>query len=327
MLREMMLKVSCLSKNNTLKMLASVLMSFAPPALAVSCEFMPSSNTQTVTYTIPSNLTVPRDAPVGYAVWTSDEQTIGDQHSWWICTGKFKHGLVNEVGGAASADKPKYLPIGETGLAWWWDAGYFDYGNTSDGGGGAMSFGTIVKRLKIIKIGPVKAGASVPAGTLGHLSANKDINIFTIKTSNKSSVAMLSCKTPDITVKMGDQNYVGRFKGVGTSLAPVKFSIALKECPEGINKVSYQLNPNTDIVDATRSVVALDAGSTAKGVGLQLLDNAGNPVALKAKLQFSAYDKLGGNFNIPLKAAYHQTGSEIVPGTANGSVTFVMSYD
>ncbi|WKZ86082.1 hypothetical protein N5B55_03780 [Ralstonia pickettii] len=62
------------------------------------------------------------------------------------------------------------------------------------------------------------------------------------------------------------------------------------------------MNPNTGIVDATRAVVALDAGSTAKGVGLQLLDNAGNPVAVKTPLQFSAYDKLGGNFNIPMQA-------------------------
>lgn len=318
--------MDCFSKNKIQKLwLASVLVGFASPALAVSCEFMPSNNTQTVTYTIPSNLSVPRDAPVGYAVWTSDAQTIGGQHSW-ICTGNFKHGLVNEVGGAASADTPTYLPIGETGLAWWWDAGYFDYGNTWSGGV-AQSFGTLVKRLKIIKIGPVVAGASVPAGTLGHISANKDINIFTIKTSNKSSVAALSCKTPDITVKMGDQNYVGRFKGVGTSLAPVKFSIALKECPEGIKKVSYQLNPNTAVVDATRSVIALDANSTAKGVGLQLLDSAGNPVALKTKLQYSDYDKLGGNFNIPLKAAYQQTAATLVPGTANTSVTFVMTYD
>lgn len=87
------------------------------------------------------------------------------------------------------------------------------------------------------------------------------------------------------------------------------------------------MNPNTDIVDATRAVVALDAGSTAKGVGLKLLDNAGNPVALKTPLQFSAYDKLGGNFNILLQAAYHQTAATVVPGTANTAVTFVMSYD
>lgn len=159
------------------------------------------------------------------------------------------------------------------------------------------------------------------------MSVNNEVNVLVIKTSNKSSVATLSCKTPDVTVKMGDQNYVGRFKGIGTSLAPVKFSIALKECPEGVNKVSYQLNPNTAVVDATRSVIALDANSTAKGVGLQLLDNAGNPVALKTKLQFKEYDKLGGNFNIPFQAAYHQTAAAVVPGTANTSITFVMSYD
>lgn len=294
-------------------------------AYGAVCSFDPNNWTATMTYTIPANLNVPRDAANGTVIWKSEPKGLLGMHSW-SCTAAFKYGMTNSVGVSASSTAKNTLPIGDTGLAWSW--GYNDilYGPELPAGKGYY-FNDVKVAISLIKIGPVKAGASVPVGILGHLNANNEINIFTIKTSNKSSVATLSCKTPDVIVKMGDQNYVGSFKGVGTSLAPVNFSIALKECPEGINKVSYQLNPNTPIVDATRSVVALDAESTAKGVGLQLLDSLGNPVALKTKLQYSDYDKLGGNFNIPLKAAYHQTGSEIVPGTANSSVTFVMSYD
>ncbi|WP_261313489.1 fimbrial protein [Ralstonia mannitolilytica] len=295
-------------------------------AYGAVCSFDPSNSTGTITYTIPANLNVPRDAANGTVIWKSEPKAIPGKHSW-TCTAAFKYGMTNSVGVSASSTAKNWLPIGDTGLAWSWE-GYFDilYGPEMPAGKGYF-FSDPNAIISLIKIGPVKAGASVPVGILGYMNVNNEINIFTIKTSNKSSVATLSCKTPDVIVKMGDQNYVGSFKGVGTSLAPVNFSIALKECPEGINKVSYQLNPNTPIVDATRSVVALDAESTAKGVGLQLLDSLGNPVALKTKLQYSDYDKLGGNFNIPLKAAYHQTGSAIVPGTANSSVTFVMSYD
>lgn len=34
-----------------------------------------------------------------------------------------------------------------------------------------------------------------------------------------------------------------------------------------------------------------------------------------------------GNFSIPLNAAYYQTAPDIVPGTANSAVTFIVSYD
>lgn len=294
-------------------------------AYGAVCSFDASNSTGTITYTIPANLNVPRDAGNGTVIWKSEAKAIPSMHSW-SCTATFRYGMINSVGGSASPTAKTTLPIGDTGLAW--SLGYHDilYGDELPAGKGYF-FGNVKVDLSLIKVGAVKAGASIPMGILGYMSANNEVNIFVIKTGNKSSVATLSCKTPDVTVKMGDKNDVGRFKGVGTSLAPVKFSIALKECPEGISKVSYQLNPNTAVVDATRSVIALDANSTAKGVGLQLLDNAGNPVALKTKLQYSDYDKLGGNFDIPLKAAYHQTGSAIVPGTANSSLTFVMSYD
>ncbi|CAJ0776094.1 hypothetical protein LMG18090_00652 [Ralstonia mannitolilytica] len=252
----------------------------------------------------------------------------------WSCDSQFKLGMVNAVGKAASAKATEMLPIGETGLAWLYDdrqdltwAGYTPANNSQAWLLGDRLWGKYNPKLKIIKIADVKPGASIPLGLLGYLSINGNFNAYTIKTANESTAATVSCKTPDVVVKMGDRNIVSAFKGVGQSVVPIKFAIALKECPEGINKVSYQLNPNTDIVDATRSVVALDAGSTAKGVGLQPLDNTGNPVALKTKLQFSEYDKLGGNFNIPLQAAYHQTAATVVPGTANTSVTFVMSYD
>ncbi|WP_296224464.1 hypothetical protein [Ralstonia sp. UBA689] len=39
------------------------------------------------------------------------------------------------------------------------------------------------------------------------------------------------------------------------------------------------------------------------------------------------YENWGGSYDIPLKAAYYQTGSEVLPGTANTSVNLVMWYE
>lgn len=41
---------------------------------------------------------------------------------------------MNEVGGVVSVDMLIYFFIGEIGLVWWWDVGYFDYGNIWSGG-------------------------------------------------------------------------------------------------------------------------------------------------------------------------------------------------
>lgn len=302
---------------------------FATHAHAVTCSFKPGNSGKTMQFTIPYSLTVPRDAPVGTVVWESAPMNVPTGHSW-KCSTSFKAGTINWVGGAASADQKTDEPIGTTGLAWSVNIADMTQATTTWEIDGASTTywsvtGPLVLRIK--KIGQVGADASVPCCVLGYHTVENQITPLTYKTSNTSTVATRSCKTPSVTVKMGDQNEVRGFQGVGTSLSPVSFSIALKECPEGLNKVSYQLNPNSAIVDASRSVVALDAGSTAKGVGVQLLNSAGNPVALKTKLQFAQYDKQGGNFNIPLQAAYYQTANQIVPGTANTSVAFVMGYN
>ena len=218
-------------------------------AYGAVCSFNVGGSTKTVTYTTPANLTVPRDAAIGTIIWKSGVKAVSNP-STWSCTATHKYGMQNSVGKSASPDRPSLLPIGDTGLAWKW--GYNDVMYGLEAPAGTWGLPELNYSVSLVKIGPVKVGASIPAGILGHFSVNNEVNFFTIKTSNKSSVVMLSCKTPDIIVKMGDQNYVGRFKGVGTSLAPINFSIALKECPEGINKVSYQLNPNTPIVDARR---------------------------------------------------------------------------
>ena len=181
--------------------------------------------------------------------------------------------------------------------------------------------------LRIKKIGPVAPDAAVEVGLLGYANINNEFNAFIVRTSTKASVTAQSCKTPDVIVQMGDRNRVGQFKGVGTSLAPVNFSINLNECPSGISKVSYLLKPNTQILDAAQSVVALDAESVAKGVGLQVLNQNGEPAVLNEKVAFSEYDKAGGSFSISLKAAYRQTAPVVGAGTANSSLTFVMSYE
>ncbi|MCP1172770.1 fimbrial protein [Ralstonia chuxiongensis] len=303
---------------------------FVAPAHAQTCSFINGNTNRTVTFTIPRNLSMPRNPPVGTVVWESSTHTHIGANEVFRCNAAYRVGVTSSVGGWQTVGQTEF-PIGNTGLAWSLIANNRTirsiYGSLTRPNNGASGFDRWQFKLVIKTIKSVSAGATIPGGDLGHYSIHEELNGLTFKTSNQASVSTLSCKTPDVTVKMGDQNRVRHFNGVGTSLAPVNFSIALKECPEGLTKVSYLLKPNTQIVDAARSVVALDATSIAKGVGLQILDEGGKPAVLNKKIAFSGYETVGGNFSIPFKAAYHQTAPVVEAGSANSSLTLVMSYE
>lgn len=82
----------------------------------------------------------------------------------------------------------------------------------------------------------------------------------------------------------------------------------------------------TTIVDNSKSVVALDGGSTASGVGVQLLDGSGNTMPFATQKIFTGYNKAsGGSYTIPLQARYYRTGN-VSPGTANTAMTVTINY-
>ena len=178
---------------------------------------------------------------------------------------------------------------------------------------------------RFVKIGTIKHGTVIGPFTVG------TINFGTLVTHNVTMTGSLiisasSCKTPDVSVNMGD--YVAsEVTGSRGQTYPVNFDIALNACPEGINRVTYSLQANTPVIDSETGLVALDGASGAKGVGLRIMDGDGTPLALDKAHVFSAYDVQGGDFKIPLSAAYiHLEDQPLGFGTANTSMTFTMSY-
>lgn len=138
-------------------------------------------------------------------------------------------------------------------------------------------------------------------------------------------ITQSTCQTPNVPVDMGTVS-AGDFEGVDTKTTPKDFKIMLKNCPGGMNSIKYQLDPTTPIKDKSNSVITLQAGG-ATGVGLQLMDNSGSAVPLQEAIPVSDYHGSGGNFTIPLKAAYYQTDSKITGGAANAAVDFTMTYE
>ena len=166
-----------------------------------------------------------------------------------------------------------------------------------------------------------RAGKALCQRRLGHQGP------ITISTT-ATQVTVLSCLTPDVLVNLG-RHKSSEFEGSGNIHRDDAFNVALKSCPAGINRVTYQVDAATPVVNAANSVVALDSGSTATGVGVQLLDGSGNvfPLGNGRRSSRGYSTSAGGDYDITFNARYYQTGPTVGAGSANTAMTFTMSYE
>ncbi|GAB3769884.1 fimbrial protein [Ramlibacter monticola] len=131
------------------------------------------------------------------------------------------------------------------------------------------------------------------------------------------------CTTANVSANLGTQQ-ASAFTGIGSFTSAASFNIQLANCPIGMSAITYQIDPTTAVVANTgQSVVTLNAGSTATGVGVQLLDGSGTPFPLGSP---TSLGNAGGSYTIPLKARFYQTGGTVGGGTANAAMTFTITY-
>jgi len=128
------------------------------------------------------------------------------------------------------------------------------------------------------------------------------------------------------SVNLG-QEFRNRFRGVGSTTASKDFQVVVncQASPNGIeNTVSLTMDAMPD-ASGFPGVLGTDTGlGTATGVGIQVLDGGGQPVA------FGLPKELGqskdGDYVVPFKARYYQVAGEVGGGQANGRATVTLSY-
>jgi major type 1 subunit fimbrin (pilin) len=296
---------------------------FASQPVRATCAFT-TGGFGVVTFTAPSTIAVPRDAPNGTVVRSL--QVSGPPAIAITCTGD-PYGVVNFVGATAPIGQ-SLMPIGTTGLSWRWafmDRGVFEpsYG-TRTLNGTHSSGSNRPQTLELVKTGAISAGTVVPAGEWGRRRYGA-VDVWSLRMANSIAFTTPSCSTTDVAVPMGTHMASG-LSGIGSSTGQVSFSISL-ECAAGVRAVRYRLDPLTAVVHASQSVVALDAVSSATGIGLQLLNGTGSsPLPLSADQSFSGFSGAGSS-SIPLRARYYQTGATVGGGSANASMTFTLRYE
>lgn len=167
----------------------------------------------------------------------------------------------------------------------------------------------------------------IPAGVLGYFQIGEVLPLSF--QSNGTALIRPTCEVPDITVRMG--TYTLSAVGIlpGSSSEPVDFGIKLKSCSAGINRITYRFLRVGETADFRNGVIKLNSSSTAKGVGIQIKHANGQPAVIDGVTQqvYDDYDSKGGNFEIPMTAAYyHIVDQELQPGTANAELTFLIDY-
>lgn len=202
-----------------------------------------------------------------------------------------------------------------------WNGSACNNNGTVTNGGQAMA--------ALVKTGPI-TGGTVAGGVVMQAAAYVISAVQSPYMSfalTSTAVTVMSCITPNVTVPMGS-NPAASFKGAGSTTSPVGFNVALNSCPAGMNSIQYSFDAPGGVVNAANGVIALSSDSTATGVGLQLQDSTGKALQFGTQYTLSGYSRAtGGAYTIPLKAAYSQlTGKAVTAGTANGLITFTMTY-
>jgi type 1 fimbria pilin len=297
--------------------------------MAANCSFNGSPSTQTLSYGASlanGGLNIPADTPDGTVVYQETAQQ-SSSHSWSCNANSFYGIAVNPAFGTPTSTVTTF-PLGKTGLSFRIWMGMLDRYEPSLFSVAPKGYGVMPGsiRLEIIKSGPLAAQITIPAGNLASLKAGELIlNNFNL--ANALVLNAASCQTPSVPVAMGDDYQLQEFSDAGAKPRTVRFDIALNQCQTGIKKVTYSLKATTPVIDATKGIVALNSTSTASGIGLQLMNDLGQPIAFDTTYPFNAFTTTGTDFKIPLTAAYYRlpTG-ELKAGSANTEVTFIVNY-
>ena len=299
------------------------------------CKFLSGSDTLAVSFNLPPSLSIPRDLPVGSVIYESPIISLDNQKSEYSCDYAFDTGVVSAAG---ETGKINTFRIGSTGVAFQWLAGspLQTLGGVPDIllPAGIYKVASI-HQLRLVKIGPINNGAQIsgPGGVLGTWKVNRALIPMKLTITTGMVIQTLSCETPDVKVTMGHE-VLSAISTVGGTATVTSFQIPLKNCPDGIEGVTYSLSPvaTSPALDTSRGIIRLNPQSTAKGAAIQITDDAGAPVVFNKAYPFKGYSSSGGNFNIPLSAKYVRSpvdtgnSSELKPGTANAEIAFIIEY-
>lgn len=302
---------------------------------APNCAYLTALNPESLNFganLTSDNLTISADTANNTVVY---RDTVSGKFTAWWCDRTYKLGVVLNPTLGTALPGGTIFPLGRSGLSFRITLSLFGnpaYIPGADSWPSSPNFkNTFIKEgdvtLEIIKTGTLTKKIKIDAGHLADMKAD-DLILKQFNLANPIVFNTASCQTPSVPVDMGSDYDLNDFPTTGPTQRTVHFNIALNECQGDISKVTYSLKANTEVIDAQKGIVALSKGlKSAQGIGLQLLDDTGQPIALGTPYTFNGFTASGTSFNIPLSATYYRlpTG-ELKAGKGNTDVTFIANY-
>lgn len=300
--------------------------------------------------TFPASISVPVNAPVGTIVASSTVPiagTAGTTYSDNCGISGTLYWAINAIGVVANRVGATSVPgIGYTSsISGGGFAGSITMdsalsGPTLPSNSGASYFSSqVYATVNLVVTGPVSSGPlrlnpSGPglAGVVAsyYLGGAGRYAFRVISPDNASTIVAQGCmvNTPLVMVTLPKIS-TSSLPASGSTAGNTPFALGLN-CSTG-TRVNLTLTDNSNPSN-TSSTLGLAAGSSASGIGLQIL-NGGAPVSYGPDSssagntnQWSAGTASGGLLSIPLDVRYLRTTGTLVPGVVKGLATFTMSY-
>ena len=138
----------------------------------------------------------------------------------------------------------------------------------------------------------------------------------------------VSTQSSDQVVTLG-QYRTASFAAVGDTTAQIPFSIVLNDCdPKVAATAAVAFSGQSDITNNNLlAVTSADNGTTASGVGIEILDNTSTALKPDGATFSTAQALVEGTNTLRFSARYKATATSATPGQANADATFIMKYE
>jgi len=204
--------------------------------------------------------------------------------------------------------------------------------HTGDVGATPLQINYLYSTHTLIKTGPIPAGPQNFSKQMARSQITDLGDALNIHVSGGVHQAQCTLKANPVSadpVQLGNHS-VADFSGPGSTTTATDFHITLSDCeddPNGSIARAYirleGARTSSPLLPAL-GVFSLSSQSTATGIGIQVLRSDNSPMPLQQDEPITPL--ASGNMRLDFKARYYQTGAQVTPGLAEGSLDFTVSY-
>lgn len=190
----------------------------------------------------------------------------------------------------------------------------------------------------------VRTSSSMAASTLlpsyvnvfnvGSYVKGSDLKFYFTNIKQAIAVTDETCKVAsdsNQTVTLGSYTAsptsgLGSAAGQSSEMTPFTINLNCEALLSGRFDVMMQFDGTAASGYSDAGVLALNAASTASGVGVQLLNESQQPLSLGSPFHVASYPLASALISVPLYARYYQIADTVTPGSADAVAQYTISY-